>query len=233
MLPTLIECNHMPDDRSEIPTPVAAQHHTHLKSIAHKIPQLDPEAQILLLLGRDILQVHKVREQRNGPHSAPYAQRLDLGWVVIVKEKFSTKAPHCSSLPGLAHDPPVLDDCSFGSTIFERTKDDDKVGLSIEDRLFLELMDKEMFMDNTNSWVAPLPFRSPRRRLPNNREQALSRLTTLRRTLERKPELNSHFNLDFDDNSASIQCSLGLSWDLKRDIFTHLQSGGYREVLHT
>ena len=49
----------------------AAQHHTHLKSIAHKIPHLDPEAQILVLLGRDILQVHNVREQRNGPHSAP------------------------------------------------------------------------------------------------------------------------------------------------------------------
>lgn len=27
-------------------------------------------------------------------------------------------------------------------------------------------------------------------------------------------------NLDFDDNSALIQCSLGLSWDLKQDVFT-------------
>ncbi|KAG7482904.1 hypothetical protein JOB18_033440 [Solea senegalensis] len=83
MLPTLIECNHMPDNRSEIPTPEVAQHHGHLKSIAHMIPCLDPDAQILVLLGRDVLQVHKVREQRNGPHSAPYAQRLDLGWVVV------------------------------------------------------------------------------------------------------------------------------------------------------
>lgn len=82
MLPTLIECNHMPDDQLEIPTPSAAQHHT-LKSIAHRIPYLDPEAQILLLLGHDILQLHKVREQRNGPHSAPYAQRLELGWVLV------------------------------------------------------------------------------------------------------------------------------------------------------
>lgn len=216
MLPTLIECNHMPDDRSEIPTPAAAQHHAHLKSIAYKIPHLDPEAQILLLLGRDILQVHKVREHRNGPPNAPYAQRLDLGWVVVgnvcvgsahkpeavtsfrtnvlengrpslltpcpkylkVKEKFNTT---------------VFDDYSLCSSIFERTKDDDKVGLSIEDKLFLELMDEQMYMDNTNSWVAPLPFRSPRQQLPNNREQALSRLTSLRRTLERKPEMKAHF----------------------------------------
>ncbi|KAL1281202.1 hypothetical protein QQF64_000005 [Cirrhinus molitorella] len=40
-LPTLIECNCMPEDRSEIPTPDAAKHHPHLKSIAHLILPLD------------------------------------------------------------------------------------------------------------------------------------------------------------------------------------------------
>lgn len=38
---------------------------------------------ILLLLGRDIIRAHKVRSQVNGPHDAPYAQCLDLGWVII------------------------------------------------------------------------------------------------------------------------------------------------------
>ncbi|KAK3531570.1 hypothetical protein QTP70_024955 [Hemibagrus guttatus] len=41
----------------------------------------------------------------------------------------------------------------------------------IEDRRFLDIMDREMFMDESNSWVAPLPFRTPRQRLPNNRDQ--------------------------------------------------------------
>ena len=50
----------MPDDRTEIPTPNAAQHHSHLRSVAHEIPPLNPDAQILLLLGRDILQVQVV-----------------------------------------------------------------------------------------------------------------------------------------------------------------------------
>lgn len=45
MLPTPIECNRMPDERSEIPT-VAAQHHDPLKSIAGKI--LDPKTQSCL-----------------------------------------------------------------------------------------------------------------------------------------------------------------------------------------
>ncbi|KAI3358292.1 hypothetical protein L3Q82_014670, partial [Scortum barcoo] len=106
MLPTLIECNHMPDDRTEIPTPEVAQHHSHLKSIAHMIPRLDPEAQILILLGRDVLQVHKVREQRNGPHSAPYAQHLDLGWVVV--------GDVC---PGSAHKPAAV--TSYRTSVLE------------------------------------------------------------------------------------------------------------------
>ncbi|RXN37835.1 hypothetical protein ROHU_001681 [Labeo rohita] len=227
-LPTLIECNNIPDDRDEILTPDAALWHTHLKPIAHCIPPLDPGAQILLLLGRDILQVHKAREQRNGPSNAPYAQRLDLGWVVVgdvclgsvhrsaslstyrthvldngrpsllppcpnklrVREKFDVKPQLEISL---ACDTFVFNDYTIGDTIFERSKDDNKVGLSIEDRYFLEIMDREMFMDESNSWVAPLPFRTPRKRLPNNREQVLTRLTSLLCTLEKKPEMKSHF----------------------------------------
>lgn len=82
-LPPLIECNQILASRCEIPTPNVALSHSHLRSVASKIPKLDPNAQILLLLGRDIIRVHKVRQQINGPHDAPFAQRLDLGWVVV------------------------------------------------------------------------------------------------------------------------------------------------------
>ena len=58
-LPTLIECDMLPDDRSEIPSPDAVRHHPDLKHLADKIPVLDPEASILLLLGRDLIQVHR------------------------------------------------------------------------------------------------------------------------------------------------------------------------------
>jgi len=73
----------IPDNRTEIPSPEVARCHPHLQRLAERIPPVDPDAPILILLGRDILQVHKVREQINGPHSAPYAQRLDLGWVIV------------------------------------------------------------------------------------------------------------------------------------------------------
>lgn len=82
-LPPLIECNQILDNRSEILTPEAARHHSHLKTVVDHIPELDPKARILLLLGRDIIRVHKVRHQINGPHNAPFAHRLDLGWVLV------------------------------------------------------------------------------------------------------------------------------------------------------
>ena len=70
-------------NKSEIPTPEVALAHTHLKHIAPHIPKLDPNAEMMILLGRDMIRVHKVRDQANGPHNAPFAQRLDLGWVII------------------------------------------------------------------------------------------------------------------------------------------------------
>ena len=82
-LPTIIECDMMPDDRLEIPSPEIARHYPHLKAVVDKIPPIDPEAAILLLLGRDILRVHKVRKDYNGLNNTPYAQQLDLGWVIV------------------------------------------------------------------------------------------------------------------------------------------------------
>lgn len=82
-LPPLIECDSVPDNRTEIPSPEIAQRHPHLLPIANKIQPVDHHAPILLLLGRDILRLHEVHEQVNGPNNAPYAQRLDLGWVIV------------------------------------------------------------------------------------------------------------------------------------------------------
>ncbi len=41
--------------------------------------------------------------------------------------------------------------------------------------------------------MAPLPFRSPRIQLPNNREQAKQRLSSLHHTFSKKPNMKTHF----------------------------------------
>ncbi|XP_074469284.1 uncharacterized protein LOC141754250 [Sebastes fasciatus] len=208
-LPILTECNEIPNNRSEIPTPEAAYHHHHLRQVASEIPNLDPAADILLLLGRDIIRAHKVRKQHNGPHYAPYAQKLDLGWVIIgdvciggvhktntvsamktcildngrptcltpcenqirVKEIYSIEG---NSKNPLLHKPTqsaslVSNKDNLGKMVFCTTENDNLLAHSIEDLTFLQIMEREIFQDDTNRWVAPLPFRHPRRCLPNIR----------------------------------------------------------------
>ena len=48
-------------------------------------------------------------------------------------------------------------------------------------------------MDDENHWVAPLPFRFPRKPLPNNREHALQRLSSLQRSFRRRQDMKEHF----------------------------------------
>ncbi len=80
-LPALLERNKIPENRSEIPTPEFIN--KHLKHLARYIPEPDHHAPILPLLGRDIIRVHKAPKQVNGPPNAPFAQKLDFGWVII------------------------------------------------------------------------------------------------------------------------------------------------------
>lgn len=228
-LPTLIECEMIPDDRSEIPTPEITHYFPHLRPIADKIPPLNENAQIFILLGRDILRVHKVRQQYNGDHDEPYAQRLDLGWVIIgdvcldrTHKPPSVRAYKTHTLPNGRTS--MLSPCpnkiqvketlkrkntlqsrmmegkfqggeteNLGATVFDCHPDDEKVALSVDDQTFMDIMDKEVYIDQANSWVAPLPFCKPRRRLPNNREMALRRLLSLRRTLDRRTDMKEHF----------------------------------------
>ncbi|XP_048576716.1 uncharacterized protein LOC116603307 [Nematostella vectensis] len=81
-LPTLVECDVIPGDKREIPTPEMARSFKHLKPIADQIPPLDDTAEVHLLIGRDAPELLKVKEFKNGPRGAPWAQRLALGWTI-------------------------------------------------------------------------------------------------------------------------------------------------------
>ncbi|XP_055995796.1 uncharacterized protein LOC130046821 [Ostrea edulis] len=221
-LPTLIECDHIPNNRDEIPTPEVAFHHAHLLDIAKHIQPLDEQCHILLLIGRDLIEAHHILHQIFGPPKAPYAQQLKLGWAVIGETCLDTQ--HASQdisvkktylLP--TGQPTILKPCSNKfevrelvdqsiwdeSKLFIRTKDDDTLGMSIEDRMFLKQMDSEFLRDSTGSWVAPLPFRENRQRLPNNREQAIQRARLLDASLRKNAMKKEHF-LTFMGKSWTI-----------------------------
>lgn len=82
-LSSVIEFDNIPNERSEIPTPDVAASFPHLRSIAGRIPELNTEARIQLLIGRDIPEAHHVHKQIVGPKGTPFAQELSLCWVIV------------------------------------------------------------------------------------------------------------------------------------------------------
>ena len=73
-LPKLIECDHIPQEKNEIPTPSMTKNYPHLCDITNDIPPLDDDAKIKILLGRDAPELLKVREFRNGPKGVSHGK---------------------------------------------------------------------------------------------------------------------------------------------------------------
>lgn len=77
--------------------------------------------------------------------------------------------------------------------LFRRTEDDEKPGLSANDRAFLETMSSEFKRDKDGFWTAPLPFKPNRQKLQNNYDSALKRAKSLDRSLEKNPLKKEQF----------------------------------------
>ncbi|XP_074662167.1 uncharacterized protein LOC141914773 [Tubulanus polymorphus] len=229
-LPVLIECENIPNNRNEIPTPDIAARHPHLAEIAKQLSPLDDCCNVLLLIGRDLPEAHHVRDQRLGPSRALYAQQLKLGWVVVgetcldkqhapneisVNRTYVTASGRptvfepCENSFNVRELPLREDDSTYvGQDIFVRTPDDNKPGMSYDDKRFMRQMETEFVRDATGSWVAPLPFRTPRPLLPNNREQAVRRAKMLDTSLKKNSTKKGHF-VEFmgkilDNNHAEV-----------------------------
>ncbi|XP_052694839.1 uncharacterized protein LOC128173163 [Crassostrea angulata] len=221
-LPCTLECDEIPNNYQEIPTPDVALQHKHMRDIAGDILPIDASRKILLLIGRDLPQVHHVLEQRIGRDHEPFAQRSPLGWTIIgdtclsgqhrpraanVYKTFITDSGRgtilepCAQYLSVREKLPTRDvtnrlrvsDTSSDEHLFRRTPDDNKVGSSVEDRMFMDIMNKELLIGEDGKWVAPLPFRQPRLRLPNNYEVALRRARALDASLKRDPVKKEHF----------------------------------------
>ncbi|XP_051934866.1 uncharacterized protein LOC127609150 [Hippocampus zosterae] len=100
----------------------------------------------------------------------------------------------------------------LGNDVFECAENDNQCAMSFEDETFLKIMAKEVHQDKNNNWVAPLPFKSPRLPLPNNRDQALSRLNSLRRSLIKNPQMKEQFSADIATRSIPASQLMGTMW---------------------
>ncbi|XP_033759513.1 uncharacterized protein LOC117341759 [Pecten maximus] len=205
VLPTVIECD-IPQDITETATPEVVAHQEHLRVLKDEIPPYRPECFMGLLIGRDVPDVHHVHEQIVGPRGSAFAQKLSLGWVVVgdvclgkvhppdsvtvyktsIVSGRGTIFQPCESYMAVKESQPT-------DTVFAKTKDDEKVGYSVEDREFINIMKEECHMDDNGFWTAPLPFRNPRLKMPNNRKLAWKRATILDANLKKNTTKCEHF----------------------------------------
>ena len=65
--------------------------------------------------------------------------------------------------------------------------------MSVEDRKLINIMSSSSARDESGSWEAPLPVHEEFNRLPSNREDAVKRLKSTRRTLDKKPLMKQHY----------------------------------------
>ncbi|XP_062607667.1 uncharacterized protein LOC134269481 [Saccostrea cucullata] len=215
-LPTLIECRSIPQDVSEIPTPEIAEQYPHLRGISSEIPKYDPKHHIGLLIGRDLTEAHHVFQQIIGPKDNPFAQKTCFGWVIIgnvcLDGKHLPMLDNPSDITITSFKTSVLPsgrstifqpcdkelkilerDSGQDIDIFKRRHDDNIIGHSVEDREFLNLMEKEMKISACGNWTAPLPFRKDRPPLPNNKPMALKRAMILDSSLKKNDRKCQHF----------------------------------------
>lgn len=188
-------------------TPEVVDDHPHLRSISDKLHPLQPNVNTQLLIGRDLVEAHQVLDKIIGLPCAPFAQRLHLGWVIIGdvclggrhkptevgafnthidKDGRGTIFKPCenSIYVKVLNSGNRLDslELSFnGDNVFHTTRDDDKLGLSVEDNECLTFMHSNFKMNAEGNWTAPLPFKIPRDRphLPTNRRPVYKRVIGL------------------------------------------------------
>ncbi|XP_059806247.1 uncharacterized protein LOC132381077 [Hypanus sabinus] len=86
-------------------------------------------------------------------------------------------------------------DETLGQSVFVQTEDGNKLAQSAQGTISLKPKDTKVFRDEANNGVAPLPFREPRQRSPDNKEQAVKQFTSLRKTQKRKPEMQQRTRL--------------------------------------
>ncbi|XP_070581473.1 uncharacterized protein [Ptychodera flava] len=179
-LPVLLENDNIPSDKNEIPTPDICKAFKHLKPIIDYIPEPKKNVGIHLLIGRNCKEPLKVRETRNGPLNSPWAQRTDPGWTIsgelcletargVIRtsvhrttatlngyDQSALECNHHIHIKDIISPKPV----NFGTTVFKRTPYDEQKAPSIEDKQFLDIMQREVHVNEEGNLELSSPLQA-------------------------------------------------------------------------
>ncbi|XP_071964267.1 uncharacterized protein [Antedon mediterranea] len=193
-LPNIYSKNKLPVTKEHIPTQDDVNRWDHLRGRV-VVPEVDGE--IGLMLGNAVAEAYTPLEVVTGPPGSPYASKTALGWIPwsIVRQGVTANIKPVSRVQLQA----IQEYEQFNNMVKDSVNIDfpdratEFVGLSVEDRSFMEMMDgASSFVDG--HYVLPLPWRSQGTVLPDNRCLAMKRFNSLERRFERDLELRKMYN---------------------------------------
>ena len=227
-LPRTFSREFIPVDKDEIPSPSKLQKWKYLDRIHPFLQQDNDDLDVGLLIGGNCPRALEPVEVIPSKNDGPYAFRSNLGWCVTGPINVTSSAvkpgSKCNFITFSEDKRPIrfvfedqikengLKDAilhMLHQDFTERANPGDLERMSIDDKKFLELMDKEVtFVDG--HYQLPLPFRNPDVEIPNNKIQAIKRARSLKRKLQKDKKM-------YDDYCAFMNKLFDKSYAKKVD----------------
>ena len=181
-LPPFSTSDFIHDSKDEVATPNMVKLIPHQSHLARHFLDLDQDAEVLLLLGRDSGDLMKTVCYGD---RAPFVFETHLGWAVVGsicrnspkdKHVFRTSLEHLDSKICFPDKTPKPQD-----EIFQEYKDDDTPAPSYEDAMFKDIVENRTTVNANGYIVIPLPFKK-KTYIPNNMNAVYHRtLNTLKK----------------------------------------------------
>ena len=193
-LPKTFQRIEIPVNKNQIPRPEFISGLQHLSAIAHEIPAVRDNINVGLLIGSNCPLALEPLKIVSSNHSGPYAMLLRHGWTIYGPLHVNTKSNEVVCNRVIVHETDVRELVinMFESDFSERVGLPDERGLSEEDKKFMDIVDRCTQFENDH-YVIPLPFRADSKRMPDNREQALTRVTWQRKKMKRDPVYHKEY----------------------------------------
>ena len=194
-IPDAITCPDLADTSDEVATPEMVGANERISKYANFFPEFNPNAKVLMPIGRNC---GRAMATEYLTHVEPYVHRTPLGCTLVGnicpfdRTDFSNEirvfrtsvSTHEPVTVKYTFDPPTLKNFD----VFERYPDDDKIGLSIEDKRFLTVMKSSVAVTPEGNLQLPLPMKFID--LPDNQAAVYARtLTTLNKLKQDESKL--------------------------------------------
>ena len=189
-LSTLYTRPEIPVNGEDIPTQEDVDRWPHLNGVF--IPHVDTE--IGLLIASDVPEALDPIEVKHSQNGGPYAARTRIGWAIngpLGRRRNRSQSKSTSFLVRV--DPQfqrMVED--FYNRDFTDCFVDDTTEMSQDELRFMQNAKKIQL--NDGHYQIPLPFKDHVVSVPNNKQQALSRITWLKKRLENDPKFHDDYS---------------------------------------